>query len=78
MTLSIHSWLVRMPGRTILIDTATGNGKPIPAAPRLTGAPYRRRVEIGEGTHMVIPEKNRRQAIDAIPGFLGEAFLPTG
>ncbi|HEX7389888.1 MAG TPA: MBL fold metallo-hydrolase [Acidiphilium sp.] len=35
MTLSIHSWLVRMPGRTILIDTAAGNGKPIPAAPRL-------------------------------------------
>ncbi|MCX2561661.1 MBL fold metallo-hydrolase [Acetobacter farinalis] len=28
-----HAWLVRMPGRTILVDTATGNDKPLPAAP---------------------------------------------
>lgn len=32
---SIHSWLVRLRGRTVLIDTATGNGKQLPSAPRL-------------------------------------------
>ncbi len=32
---SIHSWLVRTPHHTILIDTATGNGKPRPYAPVL-------------------------------------------
>lgn len=31
--LSIHSWLVRTPHHTILIDTASGNGKPRPFAP---------------------------------------------
>ncbi|MCU4159731.1 alpha/beta hydrolase [Acidiphilium sp. AL] len=39
---------------------------------RLTGAPYRRWVEIGEGTHMVVLEKNRWQVIDAIVAFLKE------
>ena len=38
----------------------------------LTGAPYRRWVEIGEGTHMVLLEKNRMQAFDAISQFLAE------
>lgn len=38
----------------------------------LTGAAYRRWVEIGEGTHMVILEKNRRQVLDAIGVFLDE------
>jgi pimeloyl-ACP methyl ester carboxylesterase len=33
----------------------------------LKRAPYRRWVEIGEGTHMVLLEKNRLQAFDAIP-----------
>lgn len=32
---SIHSWLVRTPHHTILVDTATGNGKPRPYAPVL-------------------------------------------
>ncbi len=32
---SIHSWLVRVPGHVILVDTATGNGKDLPSAPRL-------------------------------------------
>ncbi|HEX7389887.1 MAG TPA: alpha/beta hydrolase [Acidiphilium sp.] len=45
---------------------------------RLTGAPYRRWVEIGEGTHMVILEKNRHQVVDAILGFLDEATPPAG
>lgn len=45
---------------------------------RLTGAPYRRWVEIGEGTHMILVEKNRRQAFEAIRGFLDESFTPEG
>lgn len=32
---SIHSWLVRTPHHVILVDTATGNGKDLPAAPVL-------------------------------------------
>ncbi len=39
---------------------------------RLTSAPYRRWVEIGEGTHSVFLEKNRWQVFDAVDGFLGE------
>lgn len=27
LTMSVHCWLVRLPGRTVLIDTGTGNGK---------------------------------------------------
>jgi pimeloyl-ACP methyl ester carboxylesterase len=37
---------------------------------RLTAAPYRRWIEIGQGTHMVILEKNRWQAINSIVEFL--------
>jgi len=37
---------------------------------RLTGARYRRWVEIGEGTHMIVLERNRWQLIAAIKGFL--------
>lgn len=44
----------------------------------LTGAPYRRWVEIGEGTHMVLMEKNRRQVFDAVRSFLEETFTPAG
>jgi pimeloyl-ACP methyl ester carboxylesterase len=39
---------------------------------RLTAAPYRRWIEIGEGTHMVILEKNRWQAVNSIIEFLRE------
>ncbi len=39
---------------------------------RLTAAPYRRWIEIGQGTHMVILEKNRWQAINSIIEFLRE------
>ncbi|RED36526.1 alpha/beta hydrolase [Paenibacillus sp. VMFN-D1] len=42
----------------------------------LTGAVYRRWVEIGEGTHMVLLEKNRMQAFQAIRGFLDESYIP--
>lgn len=38
----------------------------------LRGARYRRWVEIGEGTHMVLLERNRMQAFDAISSFLLE------
>ena len=40
----------------------------------LKHAPYRRWVEIGEGTHMVLLEKNRLQAFDAISQFLAEDY----
>ena len=43
---------------------------------RLTGAPYKRLVEIGQGTHMVLMERNRRQAFDAVVAFLDERFVP--
>ncbi|WP_417683760.1 MBL fold metallo-hydrolase [Roseibium sp.] len=33
-TTSIHSWLVKSPDLTILIDTGSGNGKPRPLSPR--------------------------------------------
>ncbi len=39
---------------------------------KLTAAPYRRWVEIGEGTHSVFMEKNRWQVFNAVDGFLGE------
>jgi glyoxylase-like metal-dependent hydrolase (beta-lactamase superfamily II) len=34
-TMSVHSWLLRTPDRTILIDTGSGNGKTRPVSPRL-------------------------------------------
>jgi pimeloyl-ACP methyl ester carboxylesterase len=45
---------------------------------RLTSASYKRLVEIGEGTHMVLMEKNRRQAFDAVIHFLDERFEASG
>jgi pimeloyl-ACP methyl ester carboxylesterase len=42
----------------------------------LRSAPYRRWVEIGEATHMVLLEKNRRQAFAAIRDFYEEVFTP--
>jgi pimeloyl-ACP methyl ester carboxylesterase len=39
---------------------------------KLTGAPYKRYVEIGEGTHTVIMEKNRMQLFTAVQQFLDE------
>ena len=43
---------------------------------RLTNAPYKRYVEIGEGTHTIIMEKNRLQLFDAVQQFLDEDFKP--
>jgi pimeloyl-ACP methyl ester carboxylesterase len=45
---------------------------------RLTSTRYKRLVEVGEGTHMVLMEKNRRQAFDAVIDFLDEQFEPSG
>ena len=43
---------------------------------KLTGAPYKRYVEIGEGTHTVIMEKNRMQLFQAVQQFLDERLRP--
>lgn len=43
---------------------------------QLTGAPYRRWVEIGEGTHSLLLEKNRLQVFAAVQAFLEENFVP--
>ena len=43
---------------------------------RLTGTPYKRLVEIGAATHMVLMERNRKQAFDAIVAFLDERRDP--
>ena len=40
--------------------------------PQLTGAPYKRYVEIGEGTHTVIMEKNRMSLFREVQLFLDE------
>jgi len=41
---------------------------------KLTSAPYKRYVQIGEGTHTVIMEKNRMQLFQAVQQFLDEDF----
>lgn len=43
---------------------------------KLTGAPYKRYVQIGEGTHTVIMEKNRVQLFQAVQQFLDEDYKP--
>ncbi|MBI2319208.1 MAG: alpha/beta fold hydrolase [Betaproteobacteria bacterium] len=43
---------------------------------KLTHAPYKRYVEIGEGTHTVIMEKNRMQLFQAVQQFLDERLKP--
>jgi pimeloyl-ACP methyl ester carboxylesterase len=44
---------------------------------KLTNAPYKRYVEIGEGTHTVIMEKNRMQLFQAVQQFLDEKLEPS-
>ena len=39
---------------------------------QLTNAPYKRYVEIGEGTHSIMMEKNRMQFFREIMNFLDE------
>jgi pimeloyl-ACP methyl ester carboxylesterase len=43
---------------------------------KLTHAPYKRYVEIGEGTHFVMMEKNRLQLFGVVQQFLEEDFKP--
>jgi len=43
---------------------------------KLTNTPYKRYVEIGEGTHTVIMEKNRMQLFQAVQQFLDERLEP--
>ena len=43
---------------------------------KLTNAPYKRYVEIGEGTHTIIMEKNRMQLFAAVQQFLDEEIKP--
>ena len=43
---------------------------------KLTNVPYKRYVEIGEGTHSVIMEKNRMQLFQAVQQFLDERLKP--
>ena len=43
---------------------------------KLTNAPYKRYVEIGEGTHTIMMEKNRMQLFQAVQQFLDEKFEP--
>ncbi len=43
---------------------------------KLTNTPYKRYVEIGEGTHTIIMEKNRRQLFEEVRQFLDERLKP--
>jgi pimeloyl-ACP methyl ester carboxylesterase len=43
---------------------------------RLTNAPYKRYVQIGEGTHSILMEKNRMQLFQAVQQFLDERLTP--
>jgi pimeloyl-ACP methyl ester carboxylesterase len=53
-------------------DQDLPNPMPREVFSRLTSAPYRRLVEIGEGTHTVIMEKNRDQLFTEVRLFLDE------
>ncbi len=44
--------------------------------PELTGAPYKRYVELGEGTHTIIMEKNRMNLFREVQLFLDETHQP--
>ncbi len=44
--------------------------------PKLTGAPYKRYVELGEGTHTIVMEKNRMNLFREVQLFLDEKHLP--
>lgn len=45
--------------------------------PKLTGAPYKRYVELGEGTHTIIMEKNRMNLFREVQLFLDERHTPS-
>ena len=50
--ISVHSWLVKTPNQTILIDTSGGNGKERPASPRFANlnTPFLERLQAAGAT----------------------------
>ena len=44
--------------------------------PKLINAPYKRYVELGEGTHTIIMEKNRMSLFREVQAFLDETYTP--
>jgi alpha-beta hydrolase superfamily lysophospholipase len=42
---------------------------------KLTGTPYKRYTEIGDGTHTINMEKNRMQLFQAVQQFLDEKLV---
>ncbi len=44
--------------------------------PKLTGAPYKRYIELGEGTHSILMEKNRMNLFREVQLFLDEVHAP--
>lgn len=71
-----HASDIRVP--VLLVHAEWDRDVPISSAQdlflSLKHAPYRRWVEIGEGTHMILLEKNRLQAFDAINQFFSEKY----
>ncbi len=69
---------IRVP--TLIVHAEWDNDLPSPLAQayfaRLVNVPYKRFVEIGEGTHTIIMEKNRRQLFEAVQHFLDEKVKP--
>ena len=41
---------------------------------RLTNTPYKRFVELGEGTHSIVWEKNRYELFEVVQQFLAEEY----
>ena len=71
---AIRSGRIRVP--TLLIHAEWDADLPSDQArgyfAKLTSAPYKRYIEIGEGTHSVMMEKNRMQFFREIMNFLDE------
>jgi pimeloyl-ACP methyl ester carboxylesterase len=65
---------------TLIVHAEWDHDNPTPLArgvfEKLTSAPYKRFVEIGEGTHTIIMEKNRMQLFREVQMFLEEPALP--
>jgi pimeloyl-ACP methyl ester carboxylesterase len=70
--------LIRVP--TLIVHAEWDADLPSPLTrayfAKLTHAPYKRFVEIGEGTHTIIMEKNRLQLFREVQSFLDEEFKP--
>jgi pimeloyl-ACP methyl ester carboxylesterase len=66
---------------TLIVHAEWDQDLPTPMAravfEKLTAAPYKRFVEIGEGTHTIIMEKNRMQLFREVQAFLEEPREPS-